>query len=94
MLAEAHSTSGHRKVDSPDAGIGRVAVKGAIIGYFAVVVLVGVIVFAAGAGLGVALGVGAYVAIWGGPGWGGMVAAQRYADRIAEDERRAARSSS
>jgi hypothetical protein len=46
-------------------------------------------VLAAGAGLGVALAVGAYVAIWGGPGWGGMIGAQRYADRIADDERSA-----
>ncbi len=72
-----------------EAGIGHAAVVGALIGYLAVLAVVSGIVLAAGAGLRPAVAVGAYVAIWGGPGWGGMIAAQRYADRIAADERRA-----
>lgn len=87
MLIERPTVTSHTRVDASEAGIGRAAVKGAIIGYFAVLTIVGGIVLAAGAGLGVALAVGAYVAIWGGPGWGGMVGAQRHADRIAEEER-------
>jgi hypothetical protein len=90
MLTERRS-SGQAPVEASEAGIGRAAVKGAIIGYFAVLTIVSGIVLAAGAGLGVALAVGAYVAIWGGPGWGGMIGAQRYADRIADDERSASR---
>ena len=72
-----------------DGAIGRAAVKGAVMGYFVVVVLVGGIVLLAGAGVGMALAVGAFVGIWGGPGWGGMVAAQRQADRMADEERKA-----
>jgi hypothetical protein len=53
-----------------------------------VVALIGSILLVAGAGWAVALGVGAFVGIWGGPGWGGMVAAQLRADRIDEEERR------
>lgn len=84
--------AGRTAADSSDASIGRAAVKGAIAGFFFVVVLVGTILFAtAGVSIGVALAVGAYVGIWGGPGWGGMVAAQRRADRLDEAERRAAR---
>jgi hypothetical protein len=78
-------------IEASEAGIGHAAIKGAIIGYFAVLAIVCGIVLAAGPGLGVALAVGAYVAIWGGPGWGGMIGAQRYADRIADTERSAAR---
>jgi hypothetical protein len=74
-----------------DRSIGRAAVRGAFIGYFAVVILVGSVLLVAGAGLGRALAVGAFVGIWGGPGWGGMVAAQVHADRLAEEERQAAR---
>ena len=80
--------------DSSDAGIGRAAVKGAIVGFFVVLALISTMLFTvAGVRLWVALGVGAYVGFWGGPGWGGMVAAQRHADRLDEDERRAARAS-
>jgi hypothetical protein len=88
MLTERRSSG--QAPEASEAGIGRAAVKGAIIGYFAVLTIVAGIVLAAGAGLGVALAVGAYVAIWGGPGWGGMIGAQRCADRIADDERSAA----
>jgi hypothetical protein len=89
MLIERRTVTNHTSVDASESGIGHAAVKGAIIGYFAVLTIVSGIVLAAGAGLGVALAVGAYVAIWGGPGWGGMIGAQRYADRIADDERSA-----
>jgi hypothetical protein len=91
MLTEAERATSRPAVDSADAGIGRAAVKGAIVGFFAVLTIVGSLVFLTGAGLGIALTVGTYAAIWGGPGWGGMMAAQKYADRLAEDERRATR---
>jgi hypothetical protein len=73
-----------------DAGIARAAIAGAAIGYLVALTLVATIVLVAGGGLFAALGVGAYVAIWGGPGFGGMVAAQRYADRLAAEERASA----
>jgi hypothetical protein len=89
----AHDLAGHSMTESSDASIGRAAVRGAIVGFFAVLALISTLMFTvAGVSLAVALGVGAYVGIWGGPGWGGMVAAQRHADRLADDERRAARS--
>jgi hypothetical protein len=92
MAAQEHAT-GRSTMDSSDASIGRAAVRGAIVGFFAVLALVSTLLFTvAGVSLAVALAVGAYVGIWGGPGWGGMVAAQRRADRLADDERRAGRS--
>lgn len=92
MAAHVNHATGHSTMDSSDASIGRAAVKGAIIGFFAVLALISTLLFlVAGVSLAVALGVGAYVGIWGGPGWGGMVAAQRHADRLDADERRATR---
>lgn len=92
MAAPVEHASGHSTMDSSDASIGRAAVRGAIVGFFAVLALISTMIFTvAGVSLAVAVGVGAFVGIWGGPGWGGMMAAQRYADRLDEDERRAAR---
>lgn len=76
---------------SAETSIGHAAVRGAVVGYFAVLLLVSTMVFTmAGVGLGTALAVGAFAGIWGGPGWGGMLAAQSCADRLEDDERRAA----
>jgi hypothetical protein len=92
MLAHLKRATGGTSFDSADASIGHAAVRGAIIGYFAVLALVSALIFTtAGVGFGVALAVGAYVAIWGGRGWGGMVAAQMHADRLDAAERSAAR---
>lgn len=77
----------HPSAELSDAGIGRAAIVGAAVGYVVALTIVAVIVLVAGGGLIAALGVGAYVAIWGGPGFGGMVAAQRYADRLDAEER-------
>ena len=88
MLIERRITGERQYFGGPDRTIGQAAVMGAVVGYFAVVALIGSILLVAGAGWGVALGVGAFVGIWGGPGWGGMVAAQLRADRIEEEERR------
>jgi hypothetical protein len=89
MLIERRTVSGHTTVDGPEAGIGRAAVNGTLVGFVVVLAIVTGIALAAGAGVIGALGVGAFAALWGGPGWGGMVGAVRYADRIADDERRA-----
>ena len=60
---------------SDDAGLVRAFVKGSIIGFVAVFVLLGGITLAAGMGIAAALGVGAFTAVWGGPGFGGMMGA-------------------
>ena len=87
MLIVRRTATDHSPADVTEAGIGHAAVVGAAIGYFVVLAIVTGIVLIAGAGLGAALAVGAYAAIWGGPGWGGMIAAQRHADRVADAER-------
>jgi hypothetical protein len=92
MLARVKRATGGTRVDSAEASIGRAAVRGAIVGYLVVLVLITALVFTtSGVAIGTALGVGAYVGIWGGPGWGGMVAAQVHADRLDAIERSAAR---
>jgi hypothetical protein len=87
MLVHAEPGSGRPPAPAPDASIGRAAVRGAIVGYFVVLTIIGSIVFATGAGFRAALAVGAFAGIWGGPGWGGMMAAQVQADRLAAEER-------
>ncbi|MGH9042577.1 MAG: hypothetical protein ACRDZ3_20375 [Acidimicrobiia bacterium] len=89
MLTGQRGAIDSTSVAGQDAGIGRAAVTGALVGFVVVLTLVSGIALAAGAGLIGALGVGAFAALWGGPGWGGMVGAVRHADRIADDERHA-----
>jgi hypothetical protein len=60
---------------SEDAGLFRAFVKGSIIGFVAVFVLLGGMILAVGMGIAAALGVGAFTAVWGGPGFGGMMGA-------------------
>ena len=91
----AHLPAGPGVVVSAETSIGHAAVRGAVVGYFAVLLLVSTIVFTmADVGLRTALAVGAFAGIWGGPGWGGMLAAQTCADRLEDDERRAAQTQS
>lgn len=91
MLIEHPAPRGRHNLGGAPGTIGHAAVVGAMVGYVAVVALIASILLVAGAGFVVAVGVGAFVGIWGGPGWGGMVAAQICADRIAEEERQAGR---
>jgi hypothetical protein len=60
---------------SEDAGLGRAFVRGSIVGAVAMFVLLGGMALAVGMGNGAALGVGAFTAFWGGPGFGGMMGA-------------------
>lgn len=60
---------------SEDAGLVQAFVKGSIVGFVAVFVLLGGMTLAAGMGIAAALGVGAFTAFWGGPGFGGMMGA-------------------
>jgi hypothetical protein len=89
MRVHAEPASGPPPAPPTDASIGRAAVKGALVGYFVVLTIIGSIVFATGAGFRTALAVGAFAGMWGGPGWGGMMAAQVQADRLAAEERNA-----
>jgi hypothetical protein len=60
---------------SDDAGLARAFVRGSIVGFVATFVLLGGMTLAVGMGVGAALGVGAFTAFWGGPGFGGMMGA-------------------
>ena len=60
---------------SDDAGLARAFVWGSVVGSVAVFVLLGGLTLAAGMGAAAALGVGAFTAFWGGPGFGGMMGA-------------------
>ena len=60
---------------SDDAGLARAFVRGSVVGSVAVFVLLGGLTLAAGVGAAAALGVGAFTAFWGGPGFGGMMGA-------------------
>lgn len=55
-----------RHVDGSLAGIGRAALKGAVVGFVVVLTYFGSFALAADAGLISALGVGAFAALWGG----------------------------
>ena len=55
------------------SGIGRAALRGAIVGALVVGGVVGAIVLYAGAGLGDALAIAAFAAFFGGPGFGAML---------------------
>lgn len=85
MITEPEPDS-RRAGDAPDAGIGRAAVIGAVLGYLVVFPLVSMILLVAGAGLVSAVAVGAYVAIWGGPGFGAMFGASYYVSKFADDK--------
>jgi hypothetical protein len=58
-----------------EAGLVWAFVKGSIVGFVAVFVLLAGTTLAAGMGLAAALGVGVFTAFWGGPGFGGMMGA-------------------
>ena len=86
MITQPEATSGRSLGEAPDAGIGRAAVIGAILGYLVVFPLVSAILLVAGAGLVSAVAVGAYVAIWGGPGFGAMFGASWYVSQFTDDK--------
>jgi hypothetical protein len=56
-------------------GIGTGFVKGAAIGAVVVFLVCGGIALVAGTGIAGAIGIGAFAAFWGGPGFGGMMGA-------------------
>jgi hypothetical protein len=84
MITEPEAVTRRGDGEAPEAGIGRAAVIGAILGYLVVFPLVSVILLVAGAGLVSAVAVGAYVAIWGGPGFGAMFGASYYVSKFTD----------
>lgn len=59
----------------PEPRIGRAAASGAAIGFVVAAPLFMCVALAFGAGAGGAIAIGLFVGIWGGCGWGGMLAA-------------------
>lgn len=60
---------------SDEPHVGRAAVMGAVIGFLLAAPLFTVVGLVFGAGLTGALAIGVFVGVWGGCGWGGMLAA-------------------
>jgi hypothetical protein len=73
--ASALALSPARELESSDTGILIGFVKGSILGGLVVFLVCAAIAVAAGCGLGPAVGIGAFAAFWGGPGFGGMMGA-------------------
>ncbi|MGH9281821.1 MAG: hypothetical protein ACRD0S_02670 [Acidimicrobiales bacterium] len=103
MLTESRTATSRTPVERPGAslgegpatpGIGRAAVRGAIVGFFAIVVIVSCVALLAGVELVSAIGIATFAAGWDGLAMGAMFGAWLYADRIrdAEQNRRRARS--
>jgi hypothetical protein len=71
-----------------DDGIGRAFVVGAIAGYVATFTFFAPMALILGLGIGPAIGIGAFTAFFGGPGFGGMMGAVlRYSHNVAADDR-------
>lgn len=67
-----------RKAMTADQRLGRALLWGTIIGSVLVFAFCGGIALAAGMGVPAAIGIGVFTAIWGGPGFGGMMGATVY----------------
>ena len=67
--------------DGDETGVGRAAVRGAIIGVVVVAGVVVAITLYAGARLGDAVGMAAYAAFFGGPGFGAMLGSVHFLSR-------------
>ena len=65
----------------PTPSLATALVAGAVIGFFVVCTIVGAALLLAGAAVGTALGVGVFVAAFGGPGFGTMFGSNWYVHR-------------
>ena len=65
--------------------LGRAFIRGTIAGTVLVFLFCGGISLLAGLGVGAAIGIGAFTAFWGGPGFGGMMGATLYFSQHLED---------
>lgn len=75
-------------MQADESRIGRAAVRGGLVGFVAVTVMITALVAAVGGGAE-AVGVGVFVGIFGGIGFGGMLAASVSSDRLAKEEKAA-----
>ena len=60
---------------TPEQRIGHAAVRGTLVGYVAVTVIVTIIGLFSDAGIGPSIAIALFCAFWGGPGFGGMIGA-------------------
>ena len=65
-------------------GIGKALARGVAVGIVISFLGVGAVLLAAGQSIGAALAMGAFVAIWGGLGFGGMVGGVVWANRLEQ----------
>jgi hypothetical protein len=70
---------------SADQRLGRAFVRGTIAGTLLVFLFCGGVSLWAGLALGPAIGIGAFTAFWGGPGFGGMMGATVYFSNHLDD---------
>ena len=63
--------------DGSDAAVGRAAMRGAMLGFILAAPAFALVALLSGAEAGGAIAVGVFVGLWGGCGWGGMLAATR-----------------
>ncbi len=67
-------------------GMGRALVVGSVIGFVLTMAVTSGITLLAGGGWGPAIVVGAFAGFWGGPGFGGMLAAVLCSDRTPAEQ--------
>lgn len=68
----------------PDRGLGRAFVLGSVIGFVVVFASFGGLALGAGLDPAPAAGLGLFTAVWGGPGFGGMMGAVLHHESDAE----------
>jgi hypothetical protein len=73
------------KALTADERLGRAFIQGTIVGTVLVFVFCGGISLLAGLGVAPAIGIGAFTALFGGPGFGGMMGATIYYSSHSED---------
>lgn len=67
-----------------DDGIGKAFIAGSVIGFVLSFTLFGGVALLAGLGVGAAIGIGMFTALWGGPGFGGMMGAVLHFTKTAD----------
>ncbi len=79
------TASSARAATSADGRLGRAFLWGSLVGSVIVFAFCGGIALLAGMGAPAAAGIGLFTALWGGPGFGGMMGATLYFTEHVED---------